>query len=65
MAAAVWTACTRLLFWQKKVGAPERAVFSGAFAVLWAFLRGVLEKTVYRMWFFDGENVVEWCFNVV
>jgi hypothetical protein len=50
---------------QKKVKAPERAVFSGAFAVLWVFLWGGVGKTVYRMWFFDGENVVECGFNVV
>jgi hypothetical protein len=35
------------------------------FKVLRAFLRGVVGKTVYRMWFFDGENVVECVFNVV
>jgi hypothetical protein len=31
------------------------------FAVLWAFLRGVLRKVICRAWFFDGEIVVvEW-----
>jgi hypothetical protein len=29
------------------------------------FLLGVLQKTVCRTWFFDGENVVECCVNVV
>jgi hypothetical protein len=36
-------------------------LFEGVFA----FLRGVLQKQVYRTWFFDGLNVVEVWFNVV
>jgi hypothetical protein len=29
------------------------------------FLQGFLRKTVCRTWFFDGENVVDVCLNVV
>jgi hypothetical protein len=35
------------------------------FVVLWAFLRGVLEKARCRTWFFDGEVVVIRWHNVV
>jgi hypothetical protein len=34
-------------------------------AALLVFLRGVLEKRVYRTWFFRGELVVERGVNVV
>jgi hypothetical protein len=29
------------------------------------FLRGILENTVFWVWFFDGENVVDCVVNVV
>jgi hypothetical protein len=35
------------------------------FVVLWAFLRGVLEKAGGRTWFFCGKNVVKCVVNVV
>jgi hypothetical protein len=37
----------------------------GISADLWAFLRGVLAESVFWVWFFDGEVVVECVVNVV
>jgi hypothetical protein len=52
MAAAVWTECTNLTVLQKKVE-PRRELFLlRGFAVLWAFLRGVLGKGGESAWFF-------------
>ena len=60
MAAAVWTACTKLLFTEKS-WAPE--IIRGL-AVLWAFLRRVSENVWWNVWFFCGENVVGCVVNV-
>lgn len=58
MAAAVWTACTKLLL-EEKSWAPERAVFAPGFCCLWAFLKGGSEKAAGSGWFFMVIFVVE------
>jgi hypothetical protein len=58
MAAAVWTACTKALFYRKKVE-PRSVVLLRGFAVLREFLRGVLEKAMCGGWFL---MVNLWCF---
>ena len=40
-------------------------VVPGISADFWAFLRGVLGKCVFWVWFFAGEVVVECVVNVV
>ncbi len=52
MAAAVWTACTKSLVYRKKTEPWRELILSGAFAVLRAFLKGVLEKAGVSGWYF-------------
>jgi hypothetical protein len=59
MAAAVWTACTKTLFYRKKVEPRSEWYCSGVLLFLRAFLRGVLEKAMCGGWFL---MVNLWCF---
>jgi hypothetical protein len=54
--AAVWTACTKLIVLAGKKWSPGKV---RGFAVLWEFLRGVLEKVGVSGWFFVVIFVVE------
>jgi hypothetical protein len=54
MAAAVWTACTKLLFVEKS-GAPERAVLLRGFAVYGHFRGGFWKSWVFGCGFCGGE----------
>jgi hypothetical protein len=56
--AAVWTACTKLLFAGKKCGAPESCFAPGFCCFMGVFLRGLGEKWVLDrgfLWWSCGE----------
>jgi hypothetical protein len=57
MAAAVWTACTKLLL-QKKMWNPEESDLFGVSLFYGRFLRGVLKEGVFFRWFLMVKVVV-------
>jgi hypothetical protein len=57
MAAAVWTACTKLLFY-KKMRSPEASQFASGFCFFWRFFEGVSGKSGVFKTVFGGEIVV-------